>query len=89
MRHIDQRKHSGMRVLGPQKLHVSMYKNAQKKLQLIIAGVQRFLLHICAAQFRLTYTRKTPCALHVYTQTEISTFFEHRNGDTPACLTQG
>ena len=49
--------------------------------QLIVAGVQRFLRHACAARFRVIHTCKPPCALRIYTQTLIGVFFVHRNGN--------
>ena len=55
--------------------------------QLIVAGAQRFLRHACAAHFRVIHTRKTPCALRIYTQTVIGVFFVDGNGNTHACLT--
>ena len=57
--------------------------------QLIVAGVERFLWHACAAHFRVIHTRKTPCALRIYTQTLIGVFFVHGNAHTHACLTGG
>ena len=57
--------------------------------QLIVAGVERFLRHACAAHFRVIHTRKTPCALRIYTQTLIGIFFVHGNAHTHACLTGG
>ena len=57
--------------------------------QLIVAGAQRFLRHACAAHFRVIHTRKTPCALRIYTQTLIGVFFVHGNAHTHACLTGG
>ena len=57
--------------------------------QLIVAGVQRFLRHACAAHFRVIHTRKTPCALCIYTQTLIGVFFIHGKGNMHACLTRG
>ena len=57
--------------------------------QMIVAGVQRFLRHACAAHFRVLHIRKTPCGLRIYTQTLISVFFVHRNGNMHACLTRG
>ena len=55
--------------------------------QLIVAGVQRFLRHACTAHFRVIHTRKTFCALRIYTQTLIDVFFVHGNGNMHACLT--
>ena len=40
-------------------------------------------------RFRVIQTRKTLCALRVYTQAVISVLFVHRHGNTHACLTQG
>ena len=57
--------------------------------QLIGAGVERCLRHLCAAHFRVIHTRKTPCALCIYTQTLIGVFFVHGNAHTHACLTGG
>ena len=57
--------------------------------QLIVAGAQRFVRHACAAYFRVIHTRKTPCALRIYTQTLIGVFFVHGNAHTHACLTGG
>ena len=57
--------------------------------QLIVAGVERFLQHACAAHFRVVHTRKTQCALRIYTQTLIGVFFVHGNAHTHACLTGG
>ena len=57
--------------------------------QLIVAGTQRFLRHACTAHFHVIHTRKTLCALRIYTQTLIGVFFVHGNGNTHACLTQG
>ena len=57
--------------------------------QLIVAGARRFLQHACAARFRVIHTRKTPCALRIYTQTLIGIFYVHGNGNMHACLTQG
>ena len=57
--------------------------------QLIVAGAQRFLRHACTAHFRVIHTRKTLCALRIYTQTLIGVFFVHGNAHTHACLTGG
>ena len=57
--------------------------------QLIVAGVERFLRHACAAHFCVVHTRKTPCAQRIYTQTLIGVFFVHGNANTHACLTGG
>ena len=55
--------------------------------QPIVAGIERFLLHACAAHFHVIHTRKTPCVLCIYTQTVIGVFFVDGNGDMHACLT--
>ena len=57
--------------------------------QMIVAGVQRFLGHVCAAPFRVIPTSKTPCELSIYTQTLIGVIFVHGNGNLHACLTRG
>ena len=67
-------------------LRVQKYANNR---QLIVAGAQRFLRHVCAAHFCVIHTRKTPCALRIYTQTLIGVFFVHGNAHTHACLTGG
>ena len=43
---------------------------------MIVAGVQRFLGHACAAPFRVIPTSKTPCELSIYTQTLIGVIFD-------------
>ena len=55
-----------------------------KNHQLIVAGVERFLRHSCAAHFRVVHTPKTPCALHIYMQTLIGVFFVHGKGNMHA-----
>ena len=45
--------------------------------QLIVASVQRFLQHACAAHFRVIHTPKMPYALRIYRQTLIGVFFMH------------
>ena len=42
--------------------------------QLIVAGIQRFLRHACAAHFHVIHTHKTPCALRICIQTLICVF---------------
>ena len=56
MRHIDQRKHSGMRVHCTRPTEAARFRvqKCAHNHQLIIASVQRFLLHAHAARFRLT-----------------------------------
>ena len=39
--------------------------------QLIVAGVQRFLRHACAAHFRVMHTRENAvCATYIYVNTD-------------------
>ena len=45
--------------------------------QLIVASVQRFLQHACAAHFRVIHSPKMSCALRIYRQTLIGVFFMH------------
>ena len=63
-----------------------MYEKGANNLQLIVAVIQWIVRHAYAARFRIIQTRKTLCALRTYTQTVISVFFVHGNGDMHACL---
>ena len=49
--------------------------------------IQRFLRCAHTALLRVIHTRKTLCALCVYTQTVISVLFVHGNSNTHSCLT--
>ena len=57
--------------------------------QLIVAVVERFLRHACAAHFCVIHTCKTQCVLCIYTHTLIGVFVVHGNGNMHACLTRG
>ena len=43
---------------------------------------QKFVPNAYTARFRVIHTRKTLCALRVYTQTVIGVFFVDRNSNT-------
>ena len=61
MRHLDRRKRSCVHVR----------RKCANNRQLIVAGIQRFLLYAYAARFRIVLTRKTlPCATSTYADTD-------------------
>ena len=64
-----------------------LVRNCENNRQLIVAGIQRFVQYVYTARFHLKQTRKTLCALRVYTKTVIGGFFVHGNGNRFACLT--
>ena len=80
MHHLDQRKHSFVLVVDPEK--------CANNCQLIVASAQRFLRHACAAYLKNNINKQNAvCA--TYTQTLIGVFFIHGNAHRHACLTGG